>query len=121
MYGARRLTCRVVPLSLSTIISPSSSLGRLGVLRRRWPLPILVRITLPLPVRRNRLAVALWVLSLVFPSFFFRGISSAPCILSWHDGAGWVLRCCPSLRSGQALRINPARRLSFPREAGLRR
>src|SRR5690554_6702682 len=38
--------------------------------RRRWLLPPFVRITLPLPVTRERLAAALYVFSLYFFCFF---------------------------------------------------
>ena len=40
---------------------------RLDVRRRKWLWPPFVRITLPDPVRRNLLEVALWVLSFILP------------------------------------------------------
>src|SRR4030042_4605776 len=74
MYGARLLTRLVVRLPLTTTISAKRALVRRGVRRRKWLLPPLVRTTLPDPVRRKRLAVALCVLSLVLPAFTLRGI-----------------------------------------------
>ena len=57
-------------------ISLKFAFVRLEVRRRKWLLPPLVRITLPEPVRRKRLDVALWVFSLVFPpAFALRGIA----------------------------------------------
>src|SRR5260221_5371682 len=61
------------PALVTAIILPNNRLVRLAVRRRRWLLPPLVRMTLPVPVTRNRLAVALWVLSL----YFFTIISPA--------------------------------------------
>ena len=49
----------------------SSALVRFEVRRRRWLLPPLVRTSMPDPVRRNRLEVALWVFSLICQTFCF--------------------------------------------------
>ncbi len=51
----------------------NSSLVRLEVRRRRWLLPPLVRTSMPDPVRRKRLDVALWVLILYLPVVCLRG------------------------------------------------
>ena len=42
----------------TSIIFENKALVRLDVFRLRWPLPILVRISLPEPVTLNRFAVA---------------------------------------------------------------
>lgn len=55
------------------IISVNKAFVRSGVRRRRWLLPPLVRTRTPVPVRRNRFEVALWVFSLIFPAFAFLG------------------------------------------------
>ena len=55
------------------IISVNKAFVRSGVRRRRWLLPPLVRTRTPVPVRRNRLEVALWVFNLIFPAFTFLG------------------------------------------------
>src|SRR3970040_806112 len=62
----------------TSIISDNCAFVRLDVLRRRWLLPPLVRTTLPEPVRRKRLDVALWVLSFILPALALRGILRAP-------------------------------------------
>ena len=49
---------------------------RFEVRRRKWLLPPFVRMSLPEPVRRNRLDVALWVLSLVLPALALRGTAA---------------------------------------------
>src|ERR671922_959051 len=74
MLGARRLTRLMILRALTSSISDNCALVRFDVRRRRWLLPPLVRTTLPEPVRRKRLDVALWVLSLVFVAFALRGI-----------------------------------------------
>ena|SRR5450432_3149743 len=58
---------------VTAIILENSRLVRLGVRRRRWLLPPFVRTNIPLPVTRNRFAVALWVLSLYFFTFYTPG------------------------------------------------
>src|SRR5258708_36655054 len=70
MFGARRFTFLMMLLPWTVCISESCRLVRFEVRRRRWLLPPLVRISLPVPVRRNRLEVALWVLSFILPPFF---------------------------------------------------
>src|SRR5512146_2663745 len=71
MLGATRL---MILRPFSSSISDSCTLVRFERFRRRWLLPPLVRTTLPEPVRRNRLEVALWVFSLVLPALALRGI-----------------------------------------------
>ena len=57
------------------MVLDSSAFVRLEVFRRRWPLPILVRMSFPDPVTLKRLAVARWVFNLYLPFFFnLRGI-----------------------------------------------
>ncbi len=51
--------CLTSPFDVTGMVSESKALVRLGVLRRKWPLPILVRTTTPVPVVRKRLEVAL--------------------------------------------------------------
>src|SRR5215211_414501 len=74
ILGARRFTRLMILRALTSSISDNWAFVRLDVRRRRWLLPPLVRTTLPEPVRRKRLDVALWVLSLVFVAFALRGI-----------------------------------------------
>src|SRR5215211_6827089 len=74
MLGARRFTRLMILRAFTSSISDNCALVRLDVRRRRWLLPPLVRTTLPEPVRRKRLDVALWVFSLVFVTFALRGI-----------------------------------------------
>src|SRR5450759_239913 len=71
MKGASRLTRRMIFTAFTGIISVNRALTRSAVRRRRWLFPPLVRTTIPDPVMRNRFEVALWVLSLTFPSFTF--------------------------------------------------
>src|SRR5512144_1602748 len=59
----------MMPSPLTGSISDNSFLERSEVRRRRWLLPPLVRTSMPDPVRRNRLLVALWVFILNLPSF----------------------------------------------------
>lgn len=73
MYGAMRLTRLVMPRPLVGTISLNRRLVRFGVTRRRWLFPILVRTNLPVPVRRKRFDVALWVFILYFLVLFLRG------------------------------------------------
>src|SRR5512143_4321704 len=74
MCGARTFTFLMILLPLTSTVSASRALVRLDVLRRRWLFPPLVRTSLPAPVRRNRLEVALWVLSFNLPpAFALRG------------------------------------------------
>lgn len=61
------------PRPLTEIILENNLFVRLGVLRRRWLFPILVRMSLPEPVNLKRLAVALCVFSLYFPDLGLRG------------------------------------------------
>jgi hypothetical protein len=68
MNGARRLTRWMMPSPLTGSISDNSFLVRSEVRRRRWLLPPLVRTSMPDPVMRNRLLVALWVFILNLPS-----------------------------------------------------
>ena len=63
----------VMPRPLTGIISLNCCLTRLGVRRRRWLLPPLVRTKIPVPVTRKRFEVALWVLSLYFVVVCLRG------------------------------------------------
>ena len=60
MLGARRLTRLMMPPPFTSCISDNCAFVRLDVRRRKWLLPPFVRITLPEPVRRKRLEVALW-------------------------------------------------------------
>ena len=53
-------------------------LGALRCISAQITLPPLVRISLPAPVRRNRLDVALWVLSLNLPDLALRGTLLTP-------------------------------------------
>lgn len=55
------------------IIWSNKRFVRLDVRRLKWLLPPLVRTSFPLPVNRNRLAVALCVLILYFPVLGLRG------------------------------------------------
>ena len=60
----------------TTIISLNNALVRSEVRRRKWLLPPLVRTSVPEPVKRNLLDVALWVFSFNLPDFFgLRGIA----------------------------------------------
>src|SRR5512135_1347079 len=63
-YGARRLTRFLRALSATVFSSPNSALARALLRRRKWLLPRRVRRSWPLPLRRNRLLVALCVLIL---------------------------------------------------------
>ena len=66
-YGAN-LRTRLTSAGVSTlIISSYRRFTRFDFLRRRWLLPLLVRISLPLPLYLNLLAVALCVL--IFGNF----------------------------------------------------
>ena len=71
--GARRWTRFTIPRPFTGIISSNRRFVRLGVRRRRWLLPPLVRTSFPDPVRRKRLDVALCVFSLYLPDVGFRG------------------------------------------------
>jgi hypothetical protein len=73
MFGARRLTRWMIFSPFTWTISDSKAFVRDEVRRRKWLLPPFVRIKVPDPVRRNRLEVALWVFSLIFPAFALRG------------------------------------------------
>src|SRR5918993_3974396 len=75
MLGARRLTRLMMPPPFTSCISDNCAFVRLDVRRRKWLLPPFVRTTLPEPVRRKRLEVALWVFSLFLPAFALRGIA----------------------------------------------
>src|SRR5512139_617004 len=61
MFGARRFTFFTMLRPWTVCISANSALVRRDRLRRKWLLPPLVLISLPPPVRRKRLEVALWV------------------------------------------------------------
>src|SRR5512138_449929 len=77
MLGARRLTRLMILRPFTSSISDNCTLVRFDVRRRKWLLPPLVRTTLPEPVRRKRLEVALWVFSLSLPfAFALRGIAN---------------------------------------------
>src|SRR5512142_3159826 len=79
MFGARRLTRLMIFAPFTSSISDNCALTRFDACRRKWLLPPLVRTTLPEPVRRKRLDVALWVFSLVLPlAFALRGIDDTP-------------------------------------------
>ena len=65
-FGMRRLTFLMMLLPLTSMVSASSAFERFEVWRRRWLFPPLVRTSLPEPVNRKRLEVALWVLSLIY-------------------------------------------------------
>ena len=65
-----------MPRPLTGSISENKRLERLEVRRRKWLLPILVRTSIPVPVTRKRLAVALWVLILYFPTVGLRGTAN---------------------------------------------
>ena len=72
MEGANRFILLMYPLPLTGIIFENRSFVRFEVRRRKWLLPPFVRTSLPEPVNLNRLAVALWVLSLYFFFDFLR-------------------------------------------------
>src|ERR1044071_2566182 len=74
MLGARRFTRLIILRPCTVSISDNCTFVRLDVFRRRWLLPPFVRTTLPEPVRRKRLEVALWVFNLVLPALALRGI-----------------------------------------------
>lgn len=75
MFGARRLMRLMYLRPLTTIISLNNAFVRSDVRRRKWLLPPLVRTSVPEPVKRNLLDVALWVFSFNLPDFFaLRGI-----------------------------------------------
>src|SRR5512143_4026608 len=78
MLGARRLTRLMILRAFTTCISDNCAFVRFDVCRRKWLLPPLVRTTLPEPVRRKRLDVALWVFNLVLPALALRGIADSP-------------------------------------------
>ena len=73
MYGASRPIRLMTLLPCTGTISVNRALARLERRRRKWLWPPFVRTTLPDPVMRNRLDVALWVFSLYFPAFCFCG------------------------------------------------
>jgi len=76
MFGARRLIRLMNLRPFTTIISLNNALVRSDVRRRKWLLPPLVRTSVPEPVKRNLLDVALWVFSFNLPDFFaLRGIA----------------------------------------------
>ena len=72
-FGANLRIRFLIPRPFTGIISSNRRLVRLEVRRRKWLLPPFVRTNLPEPVRRNLLAVALWVFNLYLVVFFFRG------------------------------------------------
>jgi len=63
------MTRWMIPAPLTGSISDNCFSVRSEVRRRRWLLPPLVRTSMPDPVRRKRLLVALWVFILYLPSF----------------------------------------------------
>jgi hypothetical protein len=76
MLGARRLIRLMNLRPFTTIVSLNNALVRSEVRRRKWLLPPLVRTSVPEPVKRNLLDVALWVFSFNLPDFFgLRGIA----------------------------------------------
>jgi hypothetical protein len=76
MLGARRLIRLMNLRPFTTIVSLNNALVRSDVRRRKWLLPPLVRTSMPEPVKRNLLDVALWVFSFNLPDFFgLRGIA----------------------------------------------
>jgi hypothetical protein len=78
MFGARRLMRLMNLRPFTTIISLNNALVRSEVRRRKWLLPPLVRTSVPEPVKRNLLDVALCVFSLILPDFFaLRGIANS--------------------------------------------
>ena len=87
----------------------AGALVRLDVRRRRWLLPPLVRTSIPDPVRRKRLEVALWVFILYFPA----------CLLAWHDLTPFtqnsaVLQSHPRLSTRKSCkRMKSAQRVYF--------
>src|SRR6185503_12490515 len=74
MLGARRLTRLMILRPFTVCISDNCAFVRFDVCRRKWLLPPLVRTTLPEPVRRKRLDVALCVFNLILPALALRGI-----------------------------------------------
>ena len=68
---------RLSPALLTSIILLNNRFTRLDFLRRRWLLPPLVRMTLPVFVTLKRLAAALYVFILYF-FFFFLAIVTLP-------------------------------------------
>src|SRR5512143_771063 len=134
MFGARILTFFLILRAFTPTVSASRALARADRLRRRWLFPPLLRTSLPAPVRRNRLEVALWVLSFNLPpAFALRGtdaysfqqrwtfvqFSRTKRIIPCHSGRQAALRPFPS--SCRPFRA-PARRAScgLPSWAGLR-
>ena len=76
MLGARRLIRLMNLRPFTTIVSLNNALVRSEVRRRKWLVPPLVRTSVPEPVKRNLLDVALWVFSFNLPDFFgLRGIA----------------------------------------------
>src|SRR5690606_40792057 len=75
MLGFRRLMRLTYLRPKTGTISLNNALVRSDVRRRKWLLPPFVRTSVPEPVRRNLLEVALCVFSLYFfPGFALRGI-----------------------------------------------
>src|SRR5512144_3082239 len=80
----------MMPSPLTGSISDNSFLERSEVRRRRWLLPPLVRTSVPDPVRRNRLLVALWVFILNLPTFVdLRGTAKLLSIKSYSELYLW--------------------------------
>ncbi len=76
MFGARRLMRLMYLRPTTGTISLNNAFVRSEVRRRKWLLPPFVRTSMPEPVKRNLLDVALWVFSFNLPDFFaLRGIS----------------------------------------------
>src|SRR6185369_16803931 len=76
MLGAKRFTRLMIERPFTGTVLLNRSLVRSEVRRRKWLLPPLVRTSVPEPVKRNLLEVALWVFSLYFfPGFALRGIA----------------------------------------------
>lgn len=76
-------------------ISVNSAFVRTEVRRRKWLLPPFVRTTMPDPVMRNRLDVALWVFSLYFPAFCLRGTCEPPLYKALRPAYTAALQTCP--------------------------
>jgi len=76
MFGARRLMRLMYLRPTTGTISLNNAFVRSEVRRRKWLLPPFVRTSMPEPVKRNLLDVALWVFSFNLPDFFaLRGIA----------------------------------------------
>ena len=91
-YGANFLIRHFRPGVSTSSILWYCLLARFDLRRRRWPWWPLVRKILPLPVIRNRFAVALCVFNLYLPFFFLRGTISTSLWL-WNIYSHFYLIC----------------------------